>query len=107
MISITRKLRKSSAQWKSAGYAKYAGELLASAELIEAQAERIRLLEAAGNISEQALEMVRVNVEHEIRAREIAGHSSNQWPDVLTGCHSGGGIIPAIENWRTAKASKP
>lgn len=106
-MSIEEQLRNDSEAWRRVGSFHLSDVLLAGANRIKELEERIRRLEDAGDVSDQALSMVRANVEHEIRAREIVGRSSSQWPDVLTGCHSGGGIIPAIESWRKAKEAKP
>lgn len=44
----------------------------------------------------EALEMCRSVVENEINVRNTFGRDTGAWPDVLTGCVSGGGIIKAL-----------
>lgn len=64
---------------------------------------RAKRMEEAVDLAIKTLEMVKTNVEHEIRQREGMGRSANQWPDVLTGWVSGGGIISTIESLNAAK----
>ena len=66
----------------------------------------LRKVEAAKEMAE-ALESCRANVEHEIRRRELLKQSTDQWPDVLTGCVSGGGINAAITAWQEANRDHP
>lgn len=65
--------------------------------------ERAKRMGEAVDLAIKTLEMVKTNVEHEIRHREVMGRSANQWPDVLTGWVSGGGVISAIESLNAAK----
>lgn len=51
---------------------------------------------AALEKAREALEMCRMVVQNEINVREMLGKPTQVWPDLLTGCVSGGGIEDAI-----------
>jgi hypothetical protein len=70
---------------------------------IRQSGERAKRMGEAVDLAIQTLEMVKSNVEHEIRQRELVGRSANQWPDVLNGWVSGGGIIAVLEALNAAK----
>ena len=44
----------------------------------------------------EALECCRLVVQNEINVKEMLGKLTNVWPDLLTGCVSGGGIHEAL-----------
>lgn len=54
-------------------------------------------MEAVRELALDTLKMVASNIRNELVSREIAGRSANQWPDVLNGCVSGGGVEAAIK----------
>lgn len=60
-------------------------------------AERVKELEDVRDLALDTLKMVASNIRNELVSREVAGRSANQWPDVLNGCVSGGGVEAAIE----------
>lgn len=45
----------------------------------------------------EALESCRLMVINEIECCKLSGRSANAWPDLLTGCVSGGGIEQILE----------
>lgn len=53
-------------------------------------------LRNAAEAARAALEMCRLMVENEISGLELSGRQLNAWPDLLTGCVSGGGINSAL-----------
>lgn len=57
---------------------------------------RVKEFEEASAVALDALRMVAANIRNELVSREVAGRSANQWPDVLNGCVSGGGVEEAI-----------
>jgi len=59
--------------------------------------KRVEELEDVLDLALDTLKMVASNVRNELVSREVAGRSVNQWPDVLNGCVSGGGVEAAIE----------
>lgn len=65
--------------------------------------KRVEELEAVRELALDALKMVALNIRNELVSREVAGRSANQWPDVLNGCVSGGGVEVAIEALEKAK----
>lgn len=71
--------------------------------MIEEQAARIKTLEAgiaerdaAIKVAWQALEISRLMVRNEMMCCEVANVHPGAWPDLLTGCVSGGGIEAAL-----------
>jgi len=70
--------------------------ILGAAYEIEKLRERVGELEGASAVALEALKMVGANIRNELVSREVAGRSVNQWPDVLNGCVSGGGVEEAI-----------
>lgn len=68
--------------------------------------KRVAELEAIRELALDTLKMVASNIRNELVSREVAGRSANQWPDVLNGCVSGGGVEAAIEAIEKSKGSQ-
>lgn len=65
--------------------------------------KRVAELEAIRELALDTLKMVASNIRNELVSREVAGRSANQWPDVLNGRVSGGGVEAAIEALEKSK----
>lgn len=77
--------------------------LVVTIEKLQSQCATQRAaLEKAG----EALESCRMVVQNEISIREMLGKPTRVWPDLLTGCVSGGGIEDALTTINAALEEK-